>query len=681
MTKRRRGSRFAEGRGAREAGRVLPAVAALAALTAAAGMLATSSVAEGNARRKRAQVELGRRLFMDETVSGAGKFSCASCHDPEYGFTDRARLSRDENGETLRHSQTLLALGGDGFHWDGEFPEIEDLLYARLGTTLEQRNNRRRTVSAHFQASQAAEMKVDQATFRRRIQSLAPVYYGPVTPVTPGGAPTPVAIVNRLDDDGRYAALLTDAFGDDAVTTPRLVDSMAAYMATIQPTKSPWDRWLKGERSALSESQQRGLALFEGKAGCADCHPTKGEMAATLTDGRFHNTGVAYRVSYDDDILPGPGFTRTAADTGFANQTFAQEHTGRFKTPTLRDVALRAPYMHDGSFRSLRDVVDYYAAGGTPSAHLDDEIAPADLTAQDRDDIVEFLHALTGEERPGLGRLTSLRKSRTRIRVVGLDGKPLAGAEVRVVPAGDRLIMPSGKEVAAEPQTVVANDRGWLTFTFPPTTHVRLRAEDVEIGLSRMLPDSVGSLELVAVPRDVVAVRVRFAARMKNFPDRVLVSPRAGTRTTDARFELPLVRTTSKDSALYAAPRKGVIEALGSLDWDRSAPLLGAVRLAWNERGEGRDATQSAGNREFDLAGGQSDTIDLRPDPQPTSRGPAAVVRRGGPAARPSRPAPTGPTPPRTGPGRGLPTSGGPPVGGTPALGGGSAGGRLPGGR
>jgi len=154
--------------------------------------------------------------------------------------------------------------------------------------------------------------------------------------------------------------------------------AIAAYERAILSGNSPYDRFRAGDPNALSPAARRGLALFEGKARCMSCH-----VGFNFTDESYHNLGV--------------GMDRPNPDLGRYTVTGREEHKGAFKTPTLRDVARHPPYMHDGSVRSLAEVVALYNRGGTPNRWLSGDIRALGLTVNEQGDVVAFLEALTGE--------------------------------------------------------------------------------------------------------------------------------------------------------------------------------------------------------------------------------------------------------------------------------------------
>lgn len=155
-----------------------------------------------------------------------------------------------------------------------------------------------------------------------------------------------------------------------------IADSLATYVRSILSGNSPYDRFIYGDRDALREEEQLGLKIFRGKGNCTQCH-----VGPNFSDEKAHNTGVAWR----DGRLLDPGAGR-----------------GEFKTPTLREVARTAPYMHDGSLVTLEEVVEFYDRGGNQNPHLDAELRPLELTAEEKKALEAFLRSLTGEVGEGV---------------------------------------------------------------------------------------------------------------------------------------------------------------------------------------------------------------------------------------------------------------------------------------
>jgi cytochrome c peroxidase len=191
--------------------------------------------------------------------------------------------------------------------------------------------------------------------------------------------------VSKLQADPTYRADFERAFGPGPVTIGKIKKALASFERTLVSGNSPFDRYeYGGDKNALSPAAIRGLAIFrdERKGNCASCH-TIGEKYALFTDGKFHNIGVGV-----NDI---------------GNLTDMGIEKGEFKTPTLRNIAKSAPYMHDGSLKTLSDVADYYAGGGNSNPYLDGKIKNIHMSGLERVDLVAFLEALTGDMPPNAG--------------------------------------------------------------------------------------------------------------------------------------------------------------------------------------------------------------------------------------------------------------------------------------
>ena len=182
--------------------------------------------------------------------------------------------------------------------------------------------------------------------------------------------------VERLRGTSHYSVAFRETFGRD-VNGDDLARALAAYVRTIQSGASPFDRYVWGEPDALSPDAQAGLRLFQGNANCTACH-----VGPNLTDEELHNTGVFWG--------------QEPYDPGRFTVTEVSEDIGKFKTPTLREIARTAPYMHDGSLATLEDVVDFYTDGGRQNPYLDRELRPLRLTEDEKAALVAFLRSLTG---------------------------------------------------------------------------------------------------------------------------------------------------------------------------------------------------------------------------------------------------------------------------------------------
>jgi len=280
------------------------------------------------------RVRLGRKLFFDPLLSADGKLACATCHDPEHGFASAAPRAVGIHGKVgTRNAPSLLnRTYGNSFFWDG-----------RTGTL--------------------------------EAQALEPI----VNPLELGSQLRDV--VAKLGADPEYRQAFAAAY-EGGVTGENLGRALAAFERVLLSGNSLVDRFQAGEASALSESQRRGLWVYEGRGRCWRCH-----HGPNYTDESFHNTGVAALQSQPD-----PG--RFAA-------THDEADRGKFKTPSLRGVSRSGPYMHDGSLATLSDVVSFYNRGGGNDPRRDPLMRPLDLTPQEIDSLIEFLKALDGSELRG----------------------------------------------------------------------------------------------------------------------------------------------------------------------------------------------------------------------------------------------------------------------------------------
>jgi cytochrome c peroxidase len=308
-----------------------------------------------------AKVALGKVLFWDGRLSGNGQMSCVACHRPELGWGTGTPISFGYPGtQHWRNSQTILnSAYYNKLFWDGAVTSLE------------------------AQAPSAAEGGVagngDSALMEMRLR------------VVPA-----------------YRQAFKDVFGTD---WPHLNDAwkaIAAFQRTIvsDPKKIPFDRYAAGDRGALSDSAKRGLALFEGKAGCIACH--NGPLAS---DQKFHDTGVPEAPEFSSDPLfqvtfrwevyqkgVDEKFYRAAdRDHGLYYRTLDPADIGKFRTPSLRELKYTQPYMHNGALATLADVVDFYDKGGGPRK-TSGLLKPLNLGAQEKRDLIAFLESLSMDE-------------------------------------------------------------------------------------------------------------------------------------------------------------------------------------------------------------------------------------------------------------------------------------------
>ncbi len=291
-------------------------------------------------------IALGRLLFYDKRLSKDDSISCASCHMPTEGFADGMKVSRGVGGMSgVRNAPSIINAAYLPLQfWDGRAPSLEEQAASPIANPVEM--NQPHEVS-----------------------------------------------VGKLAKDPHYAALFDQAFGAGGVTFERIENAIASFERTALSGNSAFDRYkYGGDKTALTASQVRGLEIFlDPKRGnCAACHLVN-DKYALFTDGKAHNIGVGAE--------DGSAFS----DVGRFEQTKADADRGAFVTPMLRDVARTAPYMHDGSIKTLKGVVDFYAGGGNSNPYLDKQIKKIDLSAQDRQDLVAFLESLNGDYPANIG--------------------------------------------------------------------------------------------------------------------------------------------------------------------------------------------------------------------------------------------------------------------------------------
>jgi cytochrome c peroxidase len=188
-------------------------------------------------------------------------------------------------------------------------------------------------------------------------------------------------LVKKLAAIPGYVSMFERAYPGEGITGATLAKAIASFERTVLSSESPFDRWRRGEAGAVDARAKRGFELFTGKANCAKCH-----QGFNFTDDGFHNIGLR---SVDG-----------TEDLGRFTERKVALMRGAFKTPTLRDIALTAPYMHNGIYATLEEVIDHYDRGGDVKDNLSPEIKPLDLTASEKSDMVAFLRSLTGKPVP-----------------------------------------------------------------------------------------------------------------------------------------------------------------------------------------------------------------------------------------------------------------------------------------
>ncbi|HUQ93859.1 MAG TPA: cytochrome c peroxidase [Bryobacteraceae bacterium] len=261
------------------------------------------------------KIELGRRLFNDRRLSRDGSIACASCHDPDRAFSDNRPVAVGVFGRKGGRNSPALVNRGYG----------RSFFWDGRVTTLEEQ------------------------------------------------------VLKPIQDSSEMDMTLPEAATRVGLTVEEISRALASYVRSILSGNAAFDRYIHGDRSALSPEQQLGLQIFRGKGNCTACH-----VGPNFSDEGLHNTGVAWR----DGKL---------ADSG-AGQ-------GNFKTPTLREISRSAPYMHDGSLATLEDVIEYYDRGGRANPNLDSEIRPLRLIEEEKKALAAFLRTLNGtiQEGPPIG--------------------------------------------------------------------------------------------------------------------------------------------------------------------------------------------------------------------------------------------------------------------------------------
>jgi cytochrome c peroxidase len=317
----------------------------------------------------REKIELGRKLFYDRRLSLNDTFSCAMCHVPEQGFTS---------------NELAMAVGIEG-------------------------RSIRRNSPTIYNSAYAAKLFHDA-----REQTLEQQVWGPLLAHNEMANPSVGYVLEKIrgidDYDGHFEA----AFEGRGVSMETLGMAIASYERSLISADSAFDRWYyAGDKDALSTSAQRGFGLFTGKARCAACHLV-GDNHALFSDNDLHNTGIGYRESMGiapetQPIVVAPGVVLeiersvieqvgepSPADVGRYEVTQNPDDRWKYKTPSLRNVALTAPYMHNGSLGTLSEVVEFYDQGGVVNVLLDPLIKPLGLSDSEKADLVAFLQALNG---------------------------------------------------------------------------------------------------------------------------------------------------------------------------------------------------------------------------------------------------------------------------------------------
>jgi cytochrome c peroxidase len=275
------------------------------------------------------KIALGKMLYFDPRLSQSGDLSCATCHNPAFGWQDGLSTGRGHKGNRLgRHSPTILNLAwAPRLFWDGR------------ATTLEEQ--------AKGPMLADAEMGMTEQIVLKTIKSI----------------------------DG-YRQFFSKVFPENGISLDNIAKAISAYERTIVSPDAPFDKWIKGDETALSEAEKRGFVIYNTKAQCSVCH-----SGWRFTDDGFHDIGLKSEDSGRAKIV------QNVPTLSYA-----------FKTPTLRNIVDRAPYMHDGSIATLHDVVRHYEDGFIKRTSLAWGMTGFRLTDQERDDLVAFLGTISSYE-------------------------------------------------------------------------------------------------------------------------------------------------------------------------------------------------------------------------------------------------------------------------------------------
>jgi cytochrome c peroxidase len=309
------------------------------------------------------RIALGRKLYFDTHLSKDRTVACATCHDVSRGFTDHRNVSEgigDHLGQRSAPTSMNAALMQSMF-WDGRAASLEE---------------------------------------QAKLPILNPVEMG---------HPDAASAMAAIETDPSYQALFRKAYGR-APTYEDLGRAIASFERTLIFLDAPYDHFLNGDNKAISPAAVRGLELFNGKARCVSCHMINSSNPLG-TDNLFHNIGVSAR-KQNFEVLAQKGLRVIEADSdpkaldklaietdlselGRFLVTRQRQDIGAFKTEQVRNIGITAPYMHDGSLRTLWDVVDHYNKGGETNSYLDGGIEPLNLSESEIDDLVAFLFTLT----------------------------------------------------------------------------------------------------------------------------------------------------------------------------------------------------------------------------------------------------------------------------------------------
>ena len=269
-------------------------------------------------------IELGKMLFFDTRLSGSGKISCATCHQPELNWTDGKEKSIGHEGAVNKSNSPSIQNTWfyNRLFWDGRAKDLPDQAFAPINSESEMHS----------------EMP---------------------------------DVMQKLNRIAGYRQLFKKAFGDDAIEPDKMTEAIAIFEKTIISQRSRFDEFLSGNTKALTNSELRGLHLFRTKARCMNCH-----NGPLFSDNQFHNSGFS------------------GTDAGYYKVTHNEADKGKFKTPSLRDVAKTGPWMHDGQFKNLQPIISRYSVAKFPPG-TDRILKNTGLSSREQKDLLAFLYAIS----------------------------------------------------------------------------------------------------------------------------------------------------------------------------------------------------------------------------------------------------------------------------------------------
>ncbi|MFO0896262.1 MAG: cytochrome c peroxidase [Pirellulales bacterium] len=307
----------------------------------------------------RAKIELGRQIYFDTRISGDNTISCASCHAPDHGFAFGTQFGVGIRGLTGNRNSppAYNRILSDKQFWDGRAGSLEEQAIGPIANEIEMGGTHDKCVEC-LAAIPGYKLQFDKIFGGLTIENVGKAIASFERTLVTG--PAPYDYYERLVP---FRQVDLEALEEDDA------DAFARYKQLLA----------ESEAHPMSESAKRGRDLFfSDKGGCSACH-----VGANLTDEKYHNLGV--------------GMDAAEPDLGRYVVTGEEADKGAFKTPTVRNIAQSGPYMHDGSQKTLEEVVEWYAKGGHPNKWLDEKVKKLDLTDQDKADLVAFMQACTGE--------------------------------------------------------------------------------------------------------------------------------------------------------------------------------------------------------------------------------------------------------------------------------------------